>query len=429
MTPLLARVQVALFGASPAAIRIVPALVSAASVVLGAVIARNLGGRRRGQILAAGVIAGAGFVLATGHLLSTATFDFTFWLAGLVVAMRMLRTDDPRNWLGYGVVAGLALWNKHLIVLLTLAILASLTIERRWKLVATPWLVIGGLVTMLIAAPTVIWQAANGWPQVEMAQAIAQRIGGENRILLLPLQLVMLGPLLVPLGWAGVTWLTRPHQRNLRPLLWAYVAALVLTLVTGGRPYYPLPLAAVLVIAGVVATEDRWPRLAPTLVISALIAIPLALPVLPVTVAARSPLAAANETLVEQLGWIELTETVADVVEDLAASGNGHAVLLTGSYGEAGALDLYGPSHGLPEVYSGHNSYWHWRRPSQDGATVVAVRMRQEFLEDRFDRCDRAATLDNRLGIDNEAQGQPVWVCRGLKGTWEQLWPEFRHYN
>jgi hypothetical protein len=160
-----------------------------------------------------------------------------------------------------------------------------------------------------------------------------------------------------------------------------------------------------------------------------MLALPLALPVLPLAVVADSPLAAANESLAEQVGWIELAETVADVVEDLAAAGDREVVLLTGSYGEAGAVDLYGPSHGLPRAHSGHNSYWHWRLPDRDTATVVAVRMDQEFLEGHFDNCDLAATLDNRLGIDNEAQGQPLWVCHGLNGTWEEVWPEFRHYN
>jgi hypothetical protein len=104
-------------------------------------------------------------------------------------------------------------------------------------------------------------------------------------------------------------------------------------------------------------------------------------------------------------------------------------IILTGSYGEAGALELYGRSYDLPEVYSGHNSYWHWRAPTNDEATVIAVRMDQEFLEDRFVSCDLAASLDNTMGIENEAQGQPVWVCRGLQGTWDELWLDFRHYN
>lgn len=377
MVPALARVQVALFGTGVAALRVVPALVSATSVVLAAVLAREFGGGRRTQVLAAGALAGAGFVLATGHLLSTATLDFAFWMALLVVAARLVRTADPRWWLGYGVVAGVALWNKHLVVLLTLSLLGGLALERRRELLASRWLVAGGIVALVLASPTLVWQAMNDWPQLAMAGALTDRLGTENRLTLLPLQLVMLGPVLV---------------------------------------------------AGLVATEGRAPRRALRLVAAnAMFSVPLALPVLPLTVLPASPAVVVNDTLVEQVGWEQLTLTVAGVVATLPPEEP--VVLLTGSYGEAGALDRYGPAHGLSPAHSGHNSYWHWRQPDQDGATVVAVRMSRDLLDQHFARCDPATTVDNGLGIDNEVQGAPIWVCRGLEGTWAQRWPAFRHYS
>jgi 4-amino-4-deoxy-L-arabinose transferase-like glycosyltransferase len=432
LTPLLARVQQDVLGTSPAALRVVPALVSAASVVLAAVLTRELGGGRRAQVVAALSVAGAAFVLTTGHLLSTATLDFALWLGLVVVAARLLRTGDARWWLAHGAVAGVALWNKHLVVLLTLALLGGLAADRRRDLLATWWLPAGGLVAVAVAAPTILWQATHGWPQVEMAAALADRLGAENRATLLPLQLLLLGPALVPLAWVGGRWLAGrdPAGRPFRPLLWAYAFGLLLTLVTAGRPYYPLPLLAGLVVAGAVATEARWPRLAPGLVVvNALVAIPLALPVLPATLLPDSPAAAVNDTLAEQVGWPSLARTVADVVAELPPDERDGVVLLTGSYGEAGALDRYGPALGLPRAHSGHNSYWHWRRPTGDDATVVAVRLPETVLEGQFDTCDQAATVDNGLGVDNEAQGAPVWVCRGLRGTWPERWPTFRHYS
>lgn len=435
LVPLLARVQVELFGSSVTAIRVLPALVSAAAVLLAALLARELGGDRRAQILAAGAVAGTGVALTFGHLLSTAAFDFAFWMALLVISARMLRTGEPRWWLAFGAVAGLALWNKHLVVLLAVALLGGLLVERRWDLLASRWLAAGGALALVIASPTIVWQATNGWPQLEMAQALSERLAGENRILLLPLQVLLLGPLLVPFGVAGARELWQRQRepfRVFRPLLWAYGVALVLTFVTGGRPYYPLPLAAVVVIAGAVALSDRGTsprRLAALIAVNAAVALVISLPALPPEVLADVPLGEINPTLVESVGWPELAGTVAAVVAGLPADERAGAVVLTGSYGEAGALDRYRPQAGLPQPYSGHNSYWHWRRPDDDGATVVAVRMSDEFLDDHFESCQRATTLDNGLGIDNEAQGQPVWVCRGLLGTWQERWPDFLHYD
>lgn len=431
LVPLLARVQSALFGSSPGALRVVPTLVGASTALLAGALARELGGDRRAQTLAGAAVISAGLVMTLGHLLSTATFDLAFWLVLLIVAARLLRTGDPRPWVVYGAVAGAALWNKHLPILLTVALLLGLVADRRWDLLWSRWLLWGGAVTALLIAPHVFWQAANGWPQLEMAAALSDRLGSENRATLLPLQLLMLGPFVVPLAIVGIRWLFR-DVRTFRPLLWAYVAALALTFASGGRPYYPMPLAATLVIAGAVALGNRptsrAPRWVPAAVaVNLVVGLPLSLPVLPIDTLAASPVGDINDTLVEQIGWRSLAQQVANVVTAHRPAGTGRIVLLTGSYGEAGALDRYGPSLGLPEVYSGHNSYWYWRRPSDEAATVVAVRLPASFLDEHFDSCVAAGTVDNGYGIDNEVQGAPMTVCRGLRGTWQERWPDFQH--
>lgn len=326
-----------------------------------------------------------------------------------------------------------ALWNKHLPVLLTVALLVGLAVDRRGDLLWSRWLAVGGAFAAVLIAPHVLWQATNGWPQLEMAAALSERLGAENRVTLLPLQLVMLGLFVIPLAVAGIRWMLRDAPR-FRPLLWAYVAALVLTFASGGRPYYPLPLAALLVIAGTVALTARAapkpPRwVAAVIALNLVVGLPFSLPVLPIETQAATPIGDVNDTLVEQIGWRTLAAQVAGVVADLPADEAGGAIVLTGSYGEAGALDRYGPSLDLPTVYSGHNSYWSWRRPTDDDATVVAVRLPRSFLARHFRSCRPATTVDNGFGIDNEAQGAPITVCRGLVGTWGQVWPDFRHIS
>lgn len=298
----------------------------------------------------------------------------------------MLRTGDPRLWAAYGVVVGVALWNKRLPVLLTVALLVALVADRRWQLLRTPWLVVGGILAAALIAPHVVWQATHGWPQLEMASALSARLGTENRITLLPLQLLLLGPPLVPLSGAVARGQGRPDPASARAV----------------------------------------PRL---IGINLVVGLPLSLPVLPVGVLAATPIGEVNDTLVEQVGWPALAQQVADVVADLPAGEAERAILLTGSYGEAGALDRYGPELGLPEVHSGHNSYWSWRRPPDDDAPVVAVRLSPDVLDEHFDTCEVAGTVDNGVGVDNEVQGAPIAVCRDLRGTWAQRWPRFRHVN
>jgi hypothetical protein len=280
-------------------------------------------------------------------------------------------------------------------------------------------------IALLIAAPNLVWEARHGWPQVDMARALSDRLAGENRSMLFPLQILLVGWLLVPLLWRGARSLARDASaRRFRPLLWAWPAALVVTFVTAGRPYYPVPLTVVVVIAGVVSLEQAngFRRAAWLVAVNALITVPVALPVLPLA----SGFANVNDALVETVGWPELTRQVADAVRALPAGERSSVIILTGSYGEAGAIDRFGPALGLPPAFSPHNSYADFRQPTDDRATVVAVRWPIGYLDRYFDRCRQVATVDNGLDIDNEVQGEPILVCRGLHGHWPDIWKRLR---
>lgn len=423
-TPFVAQLADTIAPGNLVVLRLLPALTTGATVVVGSLFVRELGGDRRRQVLGAAAVATGAFTLTVGHLLSTATFDLLSWSVVLWLAARLLRTGDPRTWLPIGATAGVAMLNKHLIVLLGIALLAGIVAERRWALLRSWWVVAGGAIALVLAAPNLAWQAANGWPQVGMARVLESRIGDENRLLLLPLQVLLLGPLLVPVLIRGVRWLAADGAgRSFRALLWAWSIGVTLALASGGRPYYVLPLTVALALAGIAATGVRWGAVA----VNAVVALPIALPILPL--AAVPVIASANETVAETTGWPELVDQVADVVDALPPEEREGVVLVTGSYGEAGAIDRFGPDHGLPPAFSPHNAYADFRRPadSDGGATVVAVRASVDGrLASHFDRCTQVALVDNGLGIDTEVQGQPILVCRGLRGTWTEVWAAMR---
>jgi 4-amino-4-deoxy-L-arabinose transferase-like glycosyltransferase len=424
-TPFVARLSAAIAGDNLTVLRLLPALTTALTIALGALIAREFGGSRNAQIAGAAAVASGGFALGVGHLLSTAVFDLTAWMALLWLTARLLRTGDTRLWIAFGTVAGVSMLNKNLVVLLSAALLFGLLVERRWDLLRSRWLGVGVAIALLIAAPNLVWEARHGWPQVDMARALSDRLAGENRSMLFPLQILLVGWLLVPLLWRGARSLARDASaRRFRPLLWAWPAALVVTFVTAGRPYYPLPLTVVVVIAGVVSLEQAngFRRAAWLVAVNALITVPVALPVLPLA----SGFANVNDALVETVGWPELTRQVADAVRALPAGERSSVIILTGSYGEAGAIDRFGPALGLPPAFSPHNSYADFRQPTDDRATVVAVRWPIGYLDRYFDRCRQVATVDNGLDIDNEVQGEPILVCRGLHGHWPDIWKRLR---
>jgi 4-amino-4-deoxy-L-arabinose transferase-like glycosyltransferase len=432
ITPLLSAGAVALLGLEPFALRILPAIAVGACVVLAAAIAREMGGSRRAQVLAALTLAASGY-LAAGHIGVTATYDLVAWAVVLWLTTRLLGGGDRRLWLLVGVVAGIGLLNKHLVLFLVGGIFVGLAANRR-DLLRSPWPWLGAAVALLIWSPNLAWQAANGFPQLAMARSIGGD-GLENRLMLLPELLLLAGPLLFPVSMLGLWRLLRdPRLRPFRPLGTAFLAILAVVLVAGGKSYYVAGALPVLMAAGAIGI-DGWlrasrPRLASlglaTAGSLALVAV-LTLPVLPAASLAGTPIPDLYPENAEQVGWPELVGTVRSVVDALPAGERERAVILTANYGEQGALELLGGD--LPPAYSGHNSLWDWGPLPDDHDVVVLVGWwSQPWYSGLLGSCERVATIDNAAGMPNQEQGAGVAVCTTVQ-PWSRTWPRFRHLD
>ena len=123
--PALARIIDSVAPGSLFALRLPSALAAAAVVVITGLLAREFGGGRGAQALAAGSMAIGAFVLGSGHLLSTSTFDLLAWTALLWLIVRTLRTDNDWLWLVTGFVAGLGLLDSNLVGFLVAAVVAG----------------------------------------------------------------------------------------------------------------------------------------------------------------------------------------------------------------------------------------------------------------------------------------------------------------
>lgn len=433
-TPLLFRLGIAMFGDTVWAARVPAAVLLGLTAVLAALIAREAGGGAVAQSIAASGVLGV-FPLSSAHVTSTGTTDLLVWLGVLFLAMRALLRERPRAWLGAGVVAGLGLYNKHLVVLLLVCLAAGLLLAGPRAVFRSHHLWTGVILAVVIGSPNLVYQVVNGFPQAAMAEAIARNRGGESRAALLPLQLALLT---VPPVWiAGIVTLVRDRRlRPVRAFAVAYPLMLVLVLVTAGQPYYPAGLLLGLFAIGAVPVE-RWSAgrrgrgvlVTVPAVIMSLAGIVLSLPVIPERAVAGSPPAEANQTIADQIGWRDYVWQVGAVYAGLSAADQSRAVLFTGNYGEAGALDRYGPSLRLPAVYSGHNELHRFGPPPDSKKVVVAVlRMSTDRASALIGACAVRARLGNSLGVANEEEGTSVYVCRPAE-PWSVIWPRVRHYD
>ncbi len=160
------------------------------------------------------------------------------------------------------------------------------------------------------------------------------------------------------------------------------------------------------------------------LVLSAAVAYPAMVPLLPAASFARSPWAEVNDVQLDTIGWPEYADQVRVVVEGLTPEQRENAVIFTGNYGEAGAMEWY--DVGLP-TYSGHNGYRAWGPPAETARPVVVV-----FQVDPspwFAGCELEARLRNDADAANEEVGAGVWVCDGPVGSWSGAWPDLLHYD
>ncbi|GAA1483118.1 glycosyltransferase family 39 protein [Gordonia sinesedis] len=435
LTPMIARAVTELFGAEPAGLRVAATLATLVTLVLAALICREFGGGTAAQTMTAAAVATSAFILTVGHMLSTPTLDIPIWLGLCWVTLRMLRTGDSRWFVAAGVLIGVGIGNKFLIALPAVALpLAVLAVGPR-RILLSPWLIVGALAAAAIAAPTVVWQATHGWPQLAVAREIADEDGALNRVTFLPYLIVYLSPPYAVLWIAGLWRLWRAPELRWARAFPVAVAAVVAALIgTGGKPYYAIGLLVVALAAGAepvwrwcVRRRLGWAVPAAVAVSAAINAV-IALPVLPVR--AIGPVLAMNREPGEQVGWPELVDQVAVAWRAIPAGDRDGAVIVTQNYGQAGAIDRYGPELGLSPAYSGHMSYADWGPPpaAATGPVVVVHFPDDRRLRSAFVECRLVATVDNGVGVDNSEQGTEIDLCRRPAQPWTQIWQTLRHY-
>ncbi len=463
LTPLLARITAALTGGTLAGFRILPALCLAALVVMTAAMSRRLGAGRTGQLLAALAAATCAEYLGAMHELTTTTPDFVFWALILLLVMRLLASRDPRWWLAIGGCAGVASEAKWNIAFLLAGLAAGFLLTDARRLLASRYLLIGGLLAAALAAPDVVWQAGHGWPGLDVFRVL-QTSAGHNRAVFWPAQVLYIGPVLTPVWVGGAVWsLRNAAARPFRPAAIACVIVIALQFVLGGKAYYPGAAFTLLLAAGCVPLEQRLAgrrvplkrrlagrrvplkrrlagraprgrRIAPAfaagtaMVAGAVLAAPVALPVLPARALHTAPLQKINYDLGEEIAWPRFVALVAGHYDAVPAAQRARTTILAGNYGEAGAIDRYGPGDGLPQAYSGANNFWLWGPPPAADSAAMAVNVDPALLRREFAHVRRIATFWNGLGVDDDEQGVPVYLATGLRTSWSRAWPAFREY-
>lgn len=443
-----------LFGESLLAIRLLAALASASTVAVAGSIARRLGGGRFAVLLAGVCVGLAPIVLGLSSILSMNVFDLLLWALAARVAVELLDRGDERWWLAFGAVAGIGLLNKISMLFLGFGLAAGLVVARRLEMVRNRWFWLGGGLAGLLFAPHLAWQAAHGWPTLEfMHNARATKNVALSPLSFVAEQILQTGPFHAGVWLAGLGALfLAPQLRPWRAFGVAYFAILGVMLSTAAKPYYLAPVYPALWAAGAVAIETwtagrRGGRAVRILTVGLVVAsgvlfAPLARPILPVDAYVRyaAALGVAPGTderksvgrlpqfYADMQEWRGLAEAVGAAAALLTDSERRRACVFGQNYGEASAVEYFGPELGLPPAISGHNSWFLWGPGSCSGEVLLVLGDHRERLGELFESVELGATFECRDCMPYE-DDLPVWIARRPRADIATLWPRIKNYS
>jgi hypothetical protein len=470
LIPFLIHVCRAILGDSLRSIRLIPAIASSFLVIQTAVLAREFGGRRFALLLSAITVLVAPQYLSNGSLLGTNCLEPNLWMGCAYFAILAIKRDNPRYWLWFGVVAGIGLQEKYSIAVFGFGIVVGLLLTPQRRVFLNPWIWMGGLAAFLIFLPNLLWNIHNHWPFVQLMHNI--RADGRDVVLPLPQfflqQTLLIEPLTAPIWIRGlIAFFVSAALKPYRVLAWCYLVSFTVFFVLHGKNYYLSPIYPMLLAAGAVAIEalierrkvgapdvesvrvgpNRLAWLKPVIVIILLaggaqvapLAVPILspdtflaylkyLPIKPPVMEHSHERALLPQWFADQFGWQEIVAETAKGYARLSPEERPGCGIFAQDYGQAGAIDFFGPHYGLPPALSGHQTYWLWGPRGYSGKCLVVLGDSRERLEGLFEHVEYIGTsADNPYALEKEIS---IYICRGAKfGTLADLWPQLKKWR
>lgn len=443
--PWIAKLTTLFLGTGLAAIRFLPAVAGALKVLLTGLLIREFGGKRFAVLLGCLCVIVAPAYLALDTVFTMNALEPLFWMGCVYCIVLVVNRNEPRYWLGFGVLAGLGVMNKHTAVFFLLGILVGLLFSQERKVMRTRWFWIAGLVALLIVLPNLVWQYQHDFATLEDVRNV--KATGKN-VAVSPLeflwqQILIMNPLTLPVWMAGLWFFLSKRYRFLG---FAYLSLLAVWMFMAGKHYYVVPAYPMLFAVGAVFWERiRMKRVKAgylvVLLASGIVIAPLVLPILPPeSLLAYQKLIRYEvpKTEVEHVGplpqyfgdmfgWPEMVNKVTRVYSSLAPEERAKAAIFARNYGEAGAIDFFGPSRGLPKAISGHQNYFLWGPRNYTGEVIVVLQYRKEELVDACESIEETEVVDHPYSMAEEHY--TILVCRGLVRPLKEVWPQQKNWN
>jgi len=436
-------------GYSLPALRFLPAVAGAALVAITGFLAREFGGGLYAQGLAALCALTAPGFLAAHSLFTMNAFEPLFWTGCAFLLVRIVKTGNQKLWLWVALLAGLGLENKHSMLIFAAGIVLGLALTEQRRVFRQPWIWMAGGIALLIFLPNLIWNIQHHFPFLEL-QANIRRFGRNvdlSPVAFFGQETLAMLPLTLPVWLGGLWYLFSQRGRPFRALAWAWVFTAAVILIVNPRIYYLFPAFPILFAAGGVQWE-AWVRrpwvhavFAGAVATVGVVLAPIAVPVLPVETYIRysqalhlqqpaienHQLGPLPQLYADQFGWEEMAATVARVYNNLPPEVRGKTAIFGQNYGQAGAIDLFGPKYGLPKAISAHQNYFYWGPHGYTGESMIILDDRPEVLGRLFEHVEKVARVEHPYSMPY--QHFDVFYCTGIKEPLKNLWPRIKKWG
>ena len=441
-----------LFGDNMLAVRFLPALNIASTMFVTGLIARQLGGSLRSMLLSSLAVMVMPVLMVFGSFYSMNAYEPLLFTTIAFFVVKMLQQQNARYWLMVGILFGLGLQMKHTMVLYGLALVIGLLCTPQRKLLWNRWVIWGFLACFLIILPNLVWEVVNRFPTLELYHnSFVYKNIPKPALQIIAEQIVFANPATFLLWFGGAVALLFASAKKYRPFLFAYVFLMVVMIAGhSSRPDRITSIYPFLMAMGTVSTEvylRKWQRvtqlfMATLMLAGGIILAPLFMPLLPPAsfkvyaaklgiqfdIEAGKKGEPIPQWLADRIGWPEFAFEVAKVYHSLPLDEQRNTVIVSSNYGQAGALELYGPQLGLPAVYGTHNSFHSWGPPPDSVTTYIGVNIDVEGVKDMFESIEEAAVY-NCADCTRPQQIQPIYILRGPRFSIKKEWSKFKIYG
>jgi hypothetical protein len=441
-TPFIERIAFNIFGLSLVGLRLFSVMAQATVVLVSGLMARDLGGNRLAQVATSFAVGLSGLPLFEATEFQYTTFSFLWWVLVCWFTVRLLKTENPRWWIGIGAAIGLGLMTKYSLVFFVAGLLVGLALTRARHNFASPWFWSGVAVALVIFSPNILWLIRHDFVSYHFLQSIHARDMGEGRAAgFWTMQLLLdSNPFAIPLCLLGLISFFRDSRY--RMLAWMYVVPVLVFWLNKGRFYYVAEAYPALLAMGAVVAE-RWLTVRGTglrrtlegVYFAGVFAVGALFIAVLVPVAPSGPLRdfalKNNSDLREEIGWNDLVRTVANIRDSLPAEQRSNYGILVGNYGEAGAIENLGSSYHLPSPISLTNSFYLRTYPAVSRSTLIVIGWSQKEADRDFSSCRLAGHISNSLGVKNEESvyHPDIFVCGPPRQGWPTFWKTHQRYG